>query len=330
MPNRNYNTRSIVEAGLISALIVIIMLINAYVPAVAILGSFILPVPVTVLYIRHGYKVTIISVIVSTILIGMLYDPFSGLTSAIMFGSIGITLGYCIKHNRKYPFTILLLTIASAIQIIVNFLIISAFVDKKNLYQTIVMYISMIKQSIDSAQGIYASLGVSADQFAPIKKALEMMTPQFLMMLVPAMVIISAVLSAYFNYIISAAILKKLRYNVSSPTPFSQIYVNNRIGTVLIMIVLIGMVLNSRKIVLGSYIMSSSMLIVQYTFLLDGVSLAVYYLRNRFHLAKSFTVLIILFTVFSQVGMLVFIFAAIADLVFDFRRLDPYRKVGNA
>jgi uncharacterized protein YybS (DUF2232 family) len=330
MPNRNYNTRSIVEAGLISALIVIIMLINAYIPAVAIFGTFILPIPVTVLYIRHGYKVTTVAVIVSTILISMLYDPFSGLTSAIMFGLIGMTLGYCIKHDKKYSFTILLLSIASAVQIVVNFLIFSAFVDKKNLYQTLAMYSDLFKKSLDSAQSIYAKFGISADQIAPMRKALDMFTPEFLMMLVPALIFVSAVVSAYLNYIISAAVLKKLRYKVNSQTPFSEIYVNNRIGTVLILFVLIGMLLNKQKVAAGSYITSSSMLITQYAFLLDGVSLAVYYMKHRFNMQKGLIILIIIFAVFSQVGMMALIFAAVADLILDFRKLDPYRKIRNA
>ena len=59
MQNRIYNTKAVIEAGLISALIVVIMLINVYVPIFSIFGMFILPVPVTVLYIRHNYKVTL-------------------------------------------------------------------------------------------------------------------------------------------------------------------------------------------------------------------------------------------------------------------------------
>lgn len=330
MPSKNYNTKSIVEAGLISALIVIIMLLNAFVPGIAIIGTFILPIPVTVLYIRHGYKVTIISVIVSTILIGMLYDPFSGLTSAVMFGLIGMTLGYCIKHNKKYAFTIVLLSISSAIEIVINFLILSAFVYKKNLYETIAMNIDLIKKSLDSTLSIYAKFGINTDTMAPMRKMIEMFTPELVLLLIPALVLVAAVLSAYFNYIISAVILSKLRYKVDNPTPFSEIYINNRVGTVVVLFVLVGMLLNSRKIAAGPYIMSSSMLVLQYILLLDGLSLTAYYLKNKFQVTKSFIILILIFLVFSQVGAVALIVAAVADLVFDFRRLDPYIKIGNA
>lgn len=330
MINKSYSTKSVVEAGLISALIVILMLINAYVPAVAVFGTFVMPIPVTVLYIRHGGKVTLISVVVSTILISMLYNPFLAVTSAIMFGMIGMTLGYCIKNDKKYSVTILFLTIASAVEVVVNFLIVSTFVDKKGLYQTITMYIDMMKESLSSATEIYTKMGVDTAQMAPIKKAFDAINANYLMMLVPAVIIMSAVLSAYVNYIISSAILRKLRYKVNEPTPFSQIYVNNRIGTILILFVLVGMLLTNMRLSAGPYIMNSSMLITQYTFLLDGMALAIYYMKNRFHMAKGFIILLIIVSIFSQVGVYVFLFAGIADLVVDFRKLDPYRKIGNA
>lgn len=329
MQNKNYNTRSIVEAGLISALIVILMLINAYIPAVALIGTFLLPIPVVVLYIRHGYKVTILSVAVSAVLIGMLYDPFSALTSAIMFGLIGITLGYCIKHRKKFSTTIMLLSAASLIQSIISFLILSAFVNKKNLYQTLTEYTNMFKESFNIAQNMYSKMGITAQQLAPLKKALEIYTPDVLMLLLPGLLIASSILSAYVNYIISTSVLKKLRYDVCEATPFSEIYVNNRIGTVIIAFMLLGMLLNMRNIKIGAYILNSSMLILQVTLVFDGITLVYYYLRNKFKMSKVFAILLIMFIAFQPVGNIALLFAGIADLMFDFRKLDPYRSISK-
>lgn len=56
MENKN-STRSIVEAGLMSAMVLVLMLLNAYVPVLGYMGLFILPLPITMLVVRHNLKV---------------------------------------------------------------------------------------------------------------------------------------------------------------------------------------------------------------------------------------------------------------------------------
>jgi uncharacterized protein YybS (DUF2232 family) len=330
MQNKNYNTRSIVEAGLISALIVILMLINAYVPAFSLVGTFLLPIPVVVLYIRHGYKVAISSVVVSAVLISMLYDPFSALTSAIMFGFIGITLGYCIKHSKKFSITMILLSAASLIELIVNYLIYFTFVSKKNLYQTLVETNNMLIESMNNAQSIYSKFGISTQQIEPMKRAIETVyKPEIFILLIPALLIISSVLSAYLNYIISTSVLKKLRYDVCEAKPFSEIYVNNRVGTVIIVFILLGMLLNMKNIKIGAYVLNSSVILFQVILIFDGITLGYYYLRNKFKMSRGFAILLIFLVAFQPILSKVLMFIGIADMIFDFRKLDSYRRISK-
>ena len=68
MQNKVYSTKAIVEAALISVIISVIMIITGYLPYFSFIGIFILPIPVTILYIRHNYKVTITAILLSIIL----------------------------------------------------------------------------------------------------------------------------------------------------------------------------------------------------------------------------------------------------------------------
>ncbi|MBI6872852.1 YybS family protein [Clostridium aciditolerans] len=325
MHNRIYNTRAMVEAGLITALIVVIMMITVYVPIFSMFGMFILPIPVTVLYIRHNYKVTLGAVVISAILIAMLYSPISALTSSILFGITGMTFGYCIKNDKKLSTTILLLALASAIGIVINFSIYVNLLDKRGMAGFISDNIRIMKESLNLSKELYGKMGVSSEQFATIEKSFELFTPDFILKLIPAIVILMSFFSAYINYILTSSILKKLRYNMKPMVPFSQIYINTRIGTLVGVTLLIGLLLGRSKVQGADYIINSAEYLLQFIFVIDGISVAAYYLRNRFNISKPITALILFFTVFSQMSV-IYVYAGLADMLFDFRKLDPYRR----
>lgn len=325
MHNRIYNTKAVIEAGLITALIVVIMLITVYVPIFSTFGMFVLPIPVTVLYIRHNYKITLGAVVVSAILIAMLYNPISALTSSILFGITGITFGYCIRNDKKLSTTILLLALASAIGIVINFSIYVNLLDKRGIAGFINDNIRIMKESLNLSKELYGKMGVSNEQFASIEKSFELFTPDFILKLIPAIVILMSFFSAYINYLLTSSILKKLRYNMKPMVPFSQIYINTRIGTLVGVTLLIGLLLSRSKVQGAEYVVSSAEYLLQFIFVIDGISVAAYYLRNRFNISKPITALILFFTVFSQISA-IYVYAGLADMLFDFRKLDPYRR----
>lgn len=324
MQNRSYNTHAIVEAGLITAIIVVIMLFSVYVPIFSMLGTFILPIPVTVLYIRQNWKVTLTAVFVSGIIIAMSYDPISALTATVLFGSTGITLGYCIRHAKKFSFTIILLATASAAATLLDLVVYVNLIDKKGLMGFINENIKIINGSMDTVNSMYLKMGINQTQLAQLKQTFAIFTPDFILKLIPAMLIVASFFSAYFNYIITKAILKKLRYEMKEEVAFTKIYINNRIGTFLVVLVIIGILLNRYNMSSGGYVFNSSTIVLQIALLTDGVSLAAYYLRNKFRLPKAFTIILIIVTVFSQASNLLVI-AGLIDMVLDFRRLDPFR-----
>ena len=324
MQNRSYNTHAIVEAGLIIAIIVVIMLISVYVPIFSMVGVFILPIPVTILYIRQNWKITLTSVFVSGVIIAMTYDPISALTATMIFGSSGMALGYCINHKLKFSFTITLLAIVSAAVTLLDLLVYVNLINKTGITGFINENLKVINGSMDTINNMYLKMGVSQAQIAQLKQTFAIFTPDFIFKLIPAMLIVASIFSAYTNYIITRSILKKLRYEMQEEVSFTKIYINNRIGTFLVVLVIIGLLLNRYNIPLGGYVLNSSTIVLQMALLTDGVSLATYYLRNRFKVPKAFTAILIIIIVFSQASNMLVI-AGLIDMVMDFRKLDPFR-----
>ena len=133
MENKNYSTKAIVEAALISVIITVIMILTGYLPMVSFVGTLLLPIPVAILYIRHNMKVTVTAIFVSIILTSIVFNPIRAIYAAIPCIIIGIVLGYCVKRNKKSSKTLLFLAIACSISNILTIAFSLSFIAKVNL-----------------------------------------------------------------------------------------------------------------------------------------------------------------------------------------------------
>lgn len=325
MHNRVYNTRAIIESGLLIIFIVIIKLLNTYIPFFELVGFFILPIPITVIYIRHNYKVTIGAIVVSAVLLLMIFDPLTALTSSIMVGFAGITLGYCIKHDKKASTTILFLAIAFIIVWIINVTIYSTLIDKGGIVAILDKSIKAMNESFNMVKGTYMKMGISKEQIASMENMYKNINTDSILKVMPFSLIMLSICLAYLNYTITRNILKRLNYTMREIKPFSQLYINTRIGTIVGLIFIIGLLLNRSNIALKEYIVICSQAVFQLTVMLNGLAVATYYLRRKYNLSKAVTVLILIFTSTSQFYV-IYVYAGLLDIIFDFRKLDPYRK----
>lgn len=325
MQNTDFNTKTLIETALLSALVVVIMLLNAYVPLFSIVGLYILPIPITIVYIRHGFKATILAIITSGVICAITYNPISVVMNIGIYGLAGATLGYSVKHNLKASKTLFLLTLAFALGLMISVTVNTLLLTKGGIPGAIDILIKQLKYSMDTVRSTYASMGFSKSKIDTMLEPMKLLTNiNFILTVLPALLVCTSFFMAYTNYIITKSVLKKLRYKVNELIPFSQVYVNNRIGAMCITVYFIGVILKARNILLGDYVITSSTVIIEYIFIIDGLALATYYMRNRFKLSKKFTLLILVVSVLSQVVM-VYFFVGLMDMIMDIRRLDPDR-----
>lgn len=328
MQNRNYSTNSIVEAGLITSIVVILMLMNVYIPIFSLFGEFILPIPITVLFLRHDFKITIISVIVSGIIIAAVYNPISAVSSSVLFGIIGITLGYLIKKNKSTGTILIFLSLAFAAVTIIDFGIYVTLIDKGGVTGFINYTLSQFKDSVSMAKQMYSKMGVSNEQLQLIDQIANMFNKDYIISVIPAVITIISITFSYLNYAVTERVLRRLNYNVKSLKSFVEFHVDAKAGSLIGIALVIGLLLKNNNILYGNSIAVSSQYILQIALLLDGFALAAYYLRSRFKMSKLFTVIIILFTGFSQLSIL-YVTAGFIDIFFDFRKLNPCKREKN-
>mgnify|MGYP000965376259 CR=1 FL=1 len=326
MQKDSYKTKAIVEAGLICSLIVALMMMTIYIPLFSIVGVFILPIPITVLYIRHNIKITTTAVLVSAIFIAILYNPISAITVSIMMGSTGIALGYCIINKKSVWQTIVILSIVSIISTVIDMSIYVTLINKGGLMAYINQQVQITRDSMNSVTEIYRGMGVPETQLQQFNASINIFTPEFVMQLIPPALLFMGFASAYINYSFTRGVLRRLGYEIEPIGLFSNLYINNRIGTLVLVFVIVGMLLDRNNILYGKYFAASAQIVLQLILLIDGIALAAYYLKNKLKLNKLIMFLLIFFTVTSATLSLSYILAGLLDMIFDFRKLDPFRR----
>ncbi|WP_461207325.1 YybS family protein [Clostridium sp. DL1XJH146] len=325
---KKITTKEIVEASLMSALIFIIAIISVYVPFLTSIGLFILPIPVTIIYIRYGFKTSILSVVTSLILIAILYNPIKAIIVTISYGLVGIVFGFCIKKKIKPLMTNMLLAITNIIVNIISFMLYTVFIYKTTFIQQIQELVNINKESIEITKGIYEGFGTSSAQsLEQLDQLQNILTVQMVLTIIPATLILTSLIQSLINYNLTRAVLKKIKIDVLQKIkPFDQLYLSNLFTAGILILWSVGVLINYIGISFGSYLSSTVMYLMLFIFVLNGIASSIYYLRNKRKMkaGKGLITVIIIFAFMSQFALNMFFFLGIIDSIMDLRRLDPY------
>ncbi|EPY2272630.1 YybS family protein [Clostridium sporogenes] len=329
MYNRQNKTNSLVEAGLIVSLMIVLIMLNLYFPVFTIFGSFVLPIPIAVLYLRQDYKTTVWAIIVTGIITTLINNPITALTTTISFGIMGFLLGYCIKKQKSIFITIIILAAGFLLSNIMIFFIYFSFIDKRGIMAYINENINMIKESMELTKQIYSKAGVPKDKLQQMDQIFAYLKLDSILKVLPAALILNAFVAAFLNYAVTKKVLIKLGYkNVKSLPHISKVYVNVRLVTIVAIGLLIGAILKRKELVLGDYFLITSQSIFKILLLINGISVFIYYMRNKFKISKGVVIFILFMTVLGPLSIIYF-YLGLMDIMLDFRKLDPFRQYEN-
>lgn len=322
MENRN-SAKPVVEAGILIAITFVISVFVNIVPLIGIIGVVALPIPIAILYIRHNFKIAFTSLLISTLLISIILGLVIGVVFACLYGPIGIVLGYSFKKRIKVSRSIFLITIVFIIglTLIVSFLLL--FIDKKFFVNMINVGIDSVKQYYEQSLKIMENQGRSAD-IESLKQQIESIKPELFLYTIPAGIALNGFLFGFLNYAFTRSILKKLRYEVQELTPFEKVYIDNRLGALIIIITCLGVILNRLNSEIGNYIFASAVIVLQFTLLVIGSAVVYYYAKNKFNMKRTPAIIITVALVLPPMSSFI-TYIGFADLIFDFRKVDPNR-----
>ena len=206
-----------IEGGLLVAITVILGLVTVYVPLLGMFVEFFCAVPLAVLTARQGVGKGLTALCVSFILLSILISPVLALRLALGFGLCGVALGWCLQKKFdaiRIFFT--LMVVASASQVVSLGLLIA--VMDVNLLDT---QIEMVRESFNESFAMYESMGVDAVRISEAKAQVEPAI-QTLALLMPTLIMVTALANAAATWLTAHWIFPKLQMKIPTLPPFAE------------------------------------------------------------------------------------------------------------
>ncbi len=211
------STKSIVEGAFLSAITALLFLASFYIPLLGTLISFLCPLPIIILCLRHNVKVALLALFISFFLVTLVAGPFQGVIAVLGFGILGITLGIVIKKKLSILEILLIGSFASFIAKILLMLIGLWLIGVNPL----LLGLEQIDQGISQSLNFYQNMGINPEQLETYKNSL-LQSLELIKIAFPAMLILGSVFDTIINYWVTEKILKRLGYSMEPFTPFHQ------------------------------------------------------------------------------------------------------------
>lgn len=209
------STRFITEGAALLAIYAILLLISMYVPILGAVVTFALPLPFILLTVRHKLSNVFVIFVAALFITVVVSQPIS-LIKTVMFGLIGVVLGYMYKKGKK-PVEIL---IAGTLAYLIGIMLIYVGSIKFFNIDLMKQMQNMFSESMAQSEKIVSAAGM------PISKEQKELLGQFndmLQTLFPSLLVMVSLCFSWITVMISGSVLRKLKYDITAWPKFKDI-----------------------------------------------------------------------------------------------------------
>jgi uncharacterized protein YybS (DUF2232 family) len=285
-----------------------------YVPVIGPWVIFLWPAPIAIIQLRHGFKISVLTVIVAGVSLASIVGPVEALGLVSTFGLSGLTFGYCFKKRYK-PVKVLLLgalaLLASAgISFAISFLVMGI---------SPMQMLNEFGSAMQSAIAIYRKMGIPEETISNLettfKGAAEVLKIAF-----PAMLLLAGLVNSLINFEVLRSILIRMGYSIENLPVFAEW----QFPTYLSAFFIAGLLLLGTKNILNSPLLYNLGMnlysVASMLFMVQGISIGYHYLRKG-KISKVLSMVILGFVVMSPILGQLAVWFGLLDLVFDYRKL---------
>lgn len=217
MNTRTVSVRGLSEGAILAALVALLAVAARYVPVLGLAAGLVCPLPLAALVIRHGLRVGILAATVAALIGGIIAGPLVSAAILLAFGPLGITLGIGVAREWSAARIVLAGSVVGTAGLSAS-LGITLALGGVNPY--LVMIESMRQSQQFSAQ-FYAGLGVPPDQIERASGQMRQII-DLLPRLIPALIAIGGISTAYLNVVIGRAVLGRFGYRLPQLSPMRE------------------------------------------------------------------------------------------------------------
>jgi len=204
-------TRSITEGAMLAAITVLLSLLGEYLG----LPALIIPLPLMLLVLRHGYKLGITMSVASALISALISGQVLSGVTIIIWGFLGMALGMALRENFSFFRTMVVGIAANLVSLGLQVLFYSLLFGT-NLFEDIK---KLYTESFDQAISFYQSIGATSEMLGQ----LEIMRTTATMVVeygLPAVILISSVATTFINLAVARLVLQRMGTQIPRVKPF--------------------------------------------------------------------------------------------------------------
>lgn len=302
-------------AGCLAAVMLIMALLSTYVPFFSLVGYFIMPIPIAIVYMRFGLRWSIMLGTVVGVLMGMFITPLAALLQFAVFSFVGLALG--IGFKREWAPAKMLTGVTAALAL--------AFIILMGCMY-VFMGIDAIQMIIDQFQGSFAAViegykeaGMSEVEIAQAQAQIDQMV-ELLPSMLPLLLCLSLAIISYLNIKIAQNILNRLGYAVKPFLPVRYWEISRSMLYLYILATVMKYWGSTRDIgwldVLGVNLGQLAIFFI----CIQGIAFVLYLLYQRVHLRPAMQVLITVLLLVIPGFQFVTFLAGLTDMLINYRK----------
>ena len=309
------------QVSLIAALGILLCLITVYVPMLSIL-SIAVPVPYAIIGTLTDNKYSILSLIVTLFILMFTVNPLYSVSVCIMSIVPGLFIGSAIRNNKeddnfnKFE-PIYVGTIVTMICVIVFFFI-ANIVFKTNILDD---FMNIVKESINAQVAIMENAGMVLKEGFKSSDIVN-----YINNMLPTILFLQGMIVAFIIYALEIFILKRIRMvNIRLPK-LTDFYLPGNAVTVSFTLYILVLFMDLIKVNLYTdLIMLNLQLVFNFMFMLQGISVSIYYLKKWIR-GGSLKMIFMSLLILSVFGFMGISFVGMLDSIIDFRRVRSYKS----
>ncbi len=311
-----HKTSSMVEAGLMAAIAIVMALISMYVPVLGTFVNFVWPLPIIICGCRRGFKYSLMSLLVATIIIAMIISPINAFFLGAIFGLLGLILGECMRRHLSPSKLMFFGSIGAVLALAINFALSFAVLG----IDPIEMMFSQFHESLNQVAGYYREHGMDE---ATIKQTVDGYAEMLRMMriIMPGAFLLSAPLMAFVNYIAAKKILTKMGEHFEDLPKFTELIVP---GWVLwpyaLSLFAVTYFYQTDQSSIWYTVSVNIQTVCSFVLVFQGIVL-VYWYTEHSHKPRWWANIGVLLMFFVPIFSQILVYVGAFDVVFDFRKI---------
>lgn len=310
--NLNKKTTIMTESAVTATLMTIFIFLGLYLTPIIF---FLYPISFIIIGVRHNIKASISTMVVSSLLVSMLIDPFISIFINALFGLLAIALTFMINKGYDSYKTIVVGTLASFLSTVIT-MTVTGYVVGIKIYDMLKKYFDSI---LSTQSSLLSEMNLSSNQ---INEMMDLVAEavDYTLLIFPVIIIVFSLFSTYINYLISSVMLKRLNHKDIKIPVFSKFRLPSDIILGVVVIGIGSSIISYYELFYYDTIIMNILVLGVFIFFLQGLSVIVF-LLNKTKISSILKGLIIGFLVLTGELMTIIALIGLADTIFDFRKI---------